>query len=85
MPRGVCLYDGCAAPARLYPGGWRCAEHGPPAQPPPPPGTTLAERLEAAGVRRMHTPAGGTVVDRRAVASGKRRSSPTAYRNARGG
>lgn len=84
MPRGVCLYDGCTAPARLYPGGWRCADHGPPAQPSPPPGSTLAERLEAAGVR-LHTPAGETVVDRRAVASGKRRASPTTYRNARNG
>lgn len=51
MPRGICLYDGCGATARLYPGGWLCEQHGPPAPPSPPPGTTAAE-IRAAHQRR---------------------------------
>lgn len=67
-------------PTRRYLNADLCVEHAP-SNPSPPPGTTLAERLAAAGVR-MTTPAGPTVVDQRAIASGKRRASATAYRNA---
>lgn len=70
-----------ALPTRRYLNGHLCVEHAP-TNPAPPPGTTLADRLAAAGRDRIGTPAGGTVVDQRAVASGKRRSSPTTYRNA---
>ena len=72
-----CRY-GCPGPARLYLGGRLCTGHAPAVQPDPPAGTTLADR-------RRHTfraPA-STVLDDRAIASGKRRSTPTTYRAAR--
>lgn len=69
-----CLY-GCASEARLYPHGWRCVEHAPPPQPRPPVGTTLAEVLAEHGKTGLGTPSAETVVDKRAVRSGKRRAS----------
>ena len=78
--RGECLY-GCPGSARLYMRGWLCPEHAPPPPPTPPAGTTAAEIRAARGL-------GGespswTVLDDRAVASGKRRSSPRTFRAAR--
>jgi len=75
-----CRY-GHDAPARLFMGGWLCAEHGPPPAPVPPPGSTLAERRARRG-GWVGAPS-STVVDERAIASGKRRSTPTAFRAAR--
>lgn len=76
-----CVY-GCSGPARLWPQGWRCERHAPPPVPKPPFETTLAGRLAAAGKDRIGTPAGDTVVDERAVASGKRQASIRKYREA---
>ncbi|MFI2747942.1 hypothetical protein [Kitasatospora sp. NPDC018623] len=70
----------CGRRARLYPVGWRCpahtpaAEHGRP-EPEPGPGYTP---------QSLPTPrSASALVDARAVASGKRRSSPQDYRLAR--
>ena len=77
----------CAQPAcGLYPDGWRCAAHTPAAiagrpETVPDPALTLAGIRAARGVRYSPPPT-ETVVDRAAVASGKRRSSTRAYRDA---
>lgn len=73
----VCRY-GCPGPARLYMGGRLCTDHAPPPQPSPPPGSTLAERRGLTGTAPSHT-----VLDDRAITTGKRRSTPTTYRAAR--
>jgi hypothetical protein len=73
---------GCPGEARPYPQGWRCVEHAPEPPPTPPAGTTLADRLAEHGKTGIGTPAGETVVDQRAIASGKRRASLTSYRAA---
>lgn len=70
-----------------YPGGPFCDQHAPWAiaghtRTPPPPGTTLAERMAAAGRRPGGPARSSTVVDDRAIVSGKRRSTPAAYRDA---
>lgn len=66
-------------PARLYPCGWRCVRHTPAAQagrPEPVPGPGYTPQATP-------TPLGDSrVADVRAVASGKRRASITAYRAA---
>lgn len=80
-----CTVPGCGAPARLYLGGWRCDPHAPWAvdgghEPGPPPGTTLAELRAARGIAPgAFVPPPSTVVDDRAVASGKRRSTTQLY------
>ncbi|MFD8596993.1 hypothetical protein ACFV1L_18525 [Kitasatospora sp. NPDC059646] len=67
----------CGAPARLYPCGWRCPAHTPAAvagvpEAPPGPGYTP---------QALPTPASASaLVDARAIAFGKRRSSPAVYR-----
>ncbi len=81
----------CGAPARArYGTGWACDAHTPAAlagrtEVVPDPARTLDGLRAAAGidVSQPMTPASPTVVDQRAVASGKRRSTPTAYREAR--
>lgn len=55
-----CLH-GCAAPARLFISGWRCAEHAPATQPTPPEGTTAADLLEQAHVRHLEEAAAAKV------------------------
>ncbi|MEV8042433.1 hypothetical protein AB0P02_01130 [Streptomyces griseoluteus] len=73
--------DHAPGPARLYPCGWRCNTHAPWAlagQPEPKPGPGLPARA-------WTTPSplnDSRVHDARAIASGKRRSSPQAYRTA---
>lgn len=70
-----------AGRTRPYPCGWRCARHTPSAEagrPEPPPGPG---RLP--GAWTTPTPdAVAHVLDERAIASGKRRSSPTTYKAA---
>lgn len=63
---------------RPYLAGWLCVTCAPPEPPKPDPATTLA------GMRRISgaTPT-TTMLDDRAIASGKRRSNPAAYRAAR--
>lgn len=65
--------------ARLYPCGWRCDRHTPNAirglpEAPPGPGSPADLPLSPISDSRVH--------DARAIASGKRRSSPQAYRAA---
>lgn len=74
---------GCGEPGRLYlSGSWcsSCCPH--PPQPDPPADSTLAAYLAARGRDTIGTPPGPTVVDERAIASGKRRSSVARYRDA---
>lgn len=74
--------------SRRYLTGWRCPEHTPAhlaghPETQPDPTRTLAGLRQAAGLTPGgYTPAGQTIVDARAVASGKRRSNPTNYRAA---
>ncbi|MFD9124916.1 hypothetical protein [Kitasatospora sp. NPDC059571] len=67
----------CGARARLYPAGWRCPRHTPAAQagrPEPEPGPGYTPQ-------RLATPVSASaLVDARAIASGKRRSSTQTYR-----
>lgn len=67
--------------ARLYPRGWCCDRHTPAAvagRPEPPPGPGWP-----AGAWTTPTPqAVARLLDERAIASGKRRSTPGAYRAA---
>lgn len=67
--------------ARLYPAGWLCDRHAPWARrglPRPQPGPGWP-----AGAWSTPTPtAVAAVIDQRAIASGKRRSSPADYRAA---
>lgn len=67
----------CGAPARLYPGGWRCPAHTPAAEaghPEPEPGPGYTPQA-------LPTPqSASALVDARAIASGKRRSNPQDYR-----
>ena len=75
-----------AAAVGLYTDGWRCAAHTPAAiagrpETVPDPALTLAGIRAARGVRYSPPPT-ETVVDRAAIASGKRRSSTRAYRDA---
>jgi hypothetical protein len=78
----------CAAEqTRLYTTGRRCPAHTPSAllgrpEPEPDPGSTLAALLERAGRRGIGTSPAPTLVDDRAIASGRRRASPAAYRAA---
>ncbi|WP_033818903.1 hypothetical protein [Kitasatospora sp. MBT63] len=70
----------CGEAARFYLTGWRCPGHTPAAQagraePEPGPGYT-PQRLPT-------SQAASALVDARAVASGKRRSTPQTYRLAR--
>jgi len=83
---GVC---GAPSPAG-YITGLRCPDHTPARlagrpETVPDPARTLTGLRKAAGVdpTAPMTPAGETVVDARAKASGKRRSSPQDYRAAR--
>lgn len=83
-----CTICGCW-PAKLYPAGWRCEDCTParcagrPEPPTPDPALTLDGFRKAAGIvwsfRRTDT----ALNDDRAIASGRRRSSPAAYRAAR--
>jgi hypothetical protein len=75
-----CGVPDCSAPARPYPEGWRCAAHSPlgrlglPDHPPGPGWPRIPPRA----------PSSYTALnDQRAIASGKRRSTPAAYRQAR--
>lgn len=63
---------------RPYLVGWRCPECTPAAMAGKPEPGAGACPLP----RRVHTPATETVIDQRAVATGKRRSSVTRYREA---
>ncbi|OII64617.1 hypothetical protein BJP40_19965 [Streptomyces sp. CC53] len=70
-----------AGRVRLYPAGWRCSTHAPWAvagrpEPQPGPGwpATAWATPSPQGASRVH--------DARAIASGRRRSNPTAYRAA---
>lgn len=67
--------------ARLYPAGWRCNRHTPAAtagRPEAPPGPGMP-----AGAWTTPSPISDSRVhDARAIASGKRRSNPQAYRAA---
>lgn len=73
--------DEHAGPVHPYPCGWRCDRHAPWAiagRPKPQPGPGLP-----AGAWTTPAPqAASAVVDDRAIASGKRRSNPQAYRAA---
>lgn len=81
----------CNRPALArYLTGWRCADHTPAAfagrpEAAPDPASTLDGLRKAAGAdtSKPFTPAGPTLIDQRAVASGKRRSNPTDYKAAR--
>ncbi len=75
-----------AAAVGLYTDGWRCADHTPAAiagrpETVPDPALTLSGIRAARGVRYSPPPR-ETVVDRAAIASGKRRSNIRAYRDA---
>jgi hypothetical protein len=77
--------EAIGAGVHLYPGGPYCDAHAPWARTGrgrviPPAGTTLAERMTAAGRRPGGPARSHTVVDDRAIASGKRRSSAQEYR-----
>ena len=81
----------CAAtPTRAYLPGPRCQSHTPAAvagrpEARPDPAATMTGLREAAGLPATPPPlpqSASRVVDDRAVASGKRRSSPAAYREA---
>jgi len=76
----------------LFPCGWRCPEHTPSrlaGRPEPGEGRYCAPtrcycgECPSYGKHVVCIDYQGTVVDLRAIASGKRRSSPTEYRNAR--
>lgn len=83
-----CSICGCW-PARLYPAGWRCPDCTPAvcagrAEPPTPdPELTLDALRKAAGLVYGFRATDTALNDDRAIASGRRRSSPAAYRAAR--
>ncbi|MGK5533334.1 hypothetical protein [Streptomyces sp. URMC 129] len=76
-----CLPPNPPRPAVFYPDGWCCPEHTPAARagrPEPQPGPGLP-----AGAWTTPSPQNASAVaDNRAVASGKRRANPAAYRAA---
>lgn len=80
----------CGHPTRRrYLTGWKCATHTPAAladrpETTPDPARTLNGLRAAAGLPtdRSYTPTGETIIDARAKASGKRRSSTQDYRTA---
>lgn len=78
----------CGAPAaRLYVCGRRCAAHTPAAvagRPDhvPAPELTMEGLMGAAGRSFSYLPNESALLDQRAVASGRRRSSPEAFRDA---
>lgn len=78
---------GCTNPARLYTCGWRCADCAPTPRPPiPDPARTLDGLRAAAGLPTGVIPGSAlswSAVDARAIATGKRRSSPADYSAAR--
>ncbi|WP_028472981.1 hypothetical protein [Nocardioides alkalitolerans] len=81
-------YCGTPTTHRYLP-GWRCPQHTPAAFAGRP-DVVPDPKLTIAGLRAAHglpdvgfTPGGETLVDQRAKASGKRRSTPQAYRAAR--
>ena len=79
VPCRVCS----VTPTRRHLNGYLCTAHAP-VVPAPPVGTTLAEIRGLHGITpKSFTPPSSTVVDARAIASGKRRSSSTAARAAR--
>lgn len=78
--RSVCVY-GCEGPVRQFVRGTFCEAHAPAPAPTPPPGTTAADLREKRG--RSGSAPSWTVLDDRAVATGKRRSSPQTFRAAR--
>lgn len=79
----------CGTPTtRRYLTGWRCPTHTPaklaghPETRPDPARTLYGLRAAAGATPGGYTPAGQTLVDQRAVASGKRRSTPQDFRAA---
>jgi hypothetical protein len=76
-----CGWSRCTAvPTRLYPAGPRCSEHTPAAlNGQPEPGQTATPYRP----QFTPTPRAYTVIDDKAVASGKRRSNPREYAQAR--
>lgn len=80
MTRYAHLCDRCGnSPTRLYPCGHRCADHTPAALAGlPEPGRTATAYRPQVG----YTQPTSTVLDDRAIASGKRRSNPKARREA---
>lgn len=76
-------------PAGLYPAGWRCEDCTPavcaghPEPPTPDPALTLDGLRKAAGLVYGFRATDTALSDERAIASGRRRSSPAAYRAAR--
>jgi hypothetical protein len=90
MTRAAGCFCGNAHGVRLYPVGWRCAEHTPAAladHPEPDAARYCAPHRCYCGTCPWWIGAtpyadGQTIVDVRAIASGKRRASLTAYRDA---
>lgn len=84
-----CDSPGCEHPARLYPCGLRCDPHSPAAVaghtvPVPDPARTAAALRAAHGLLAVGTlDSTSSLNDERAIASGRRRASPAAYRLAR--
>lgn len=75
---------GTPGPTRLYLGGRLGVCCAPPLPPAPEAGTSLAEMRADHGIApEAYLPGSSTVIDQRAIASGKRRSHPNAYRAAR--
>lgn len=74
---------GGPGPTRLYLAGNLGACCAPPQPPAPEVGTTLVELRAARGISPATLPPSSTVIDDRAIASGKRRAHPSAIAGAR--
>lgn len=76
-------------PAKLYPAGWRCEDCTParcagrPEPPTPDPTLTLDGLRKAKGLIWSYRKTDTALNDERAIASGRRRSTPSQYRAAR--